>query len=455
MVGFVGREQELDALEQLYRKDGNSFVVVYGRRRVGKTAVLQQFCKGKENAFMYTCLRTTPEQNLKGLSTVVLRDVSGGFNSLDALLRHLGMVSQTQKTVLVIDEYPYYAAVDPSASSILQVALDTYLRDSHLMLILCGSSMSFMEQDVLGYKSPLYGRRDMQLKILPFRFADIHRFFPMAAKTDLAYLYGLTGGIPEYMKRIDADEAFSRIVCREVLSPTGRLYEEPINALETEFHEPKNYFAIVQTIAEGASRLQKIADKNHLDSALVVNYLSKLVELGFVEKEEPVGTTSGRKTIYRIMDPLLRFWFRFVAPVSSLLTQLSADRVYAHFIEPYLDQYMGQVFEQIAKEHILGLSLSFVPVRIGRWWGSDPRTRRQEEIDVVATDGRQWLFGECKWTQRPVTMQVLDALRYRSSLVAPEKVSKQYWLFSRNGFDRELLEAKFPDVTLVSLEDLG
>lgn len=454
MVGFIGREQELDALEQLYRKEGNAFVVVYGRRRVGKTAILQQFCKGKENTFMYTCLRTTPEQNLKGLSTVVLREVSSGFSSLDALLHHLRIVAQSKKTILVIDEYPYYASVDSSVSSILQVALDTYLKDSHLMLILCGSSMSFMEQNVLGYKSPLYGRRDMQLKILPFRFVDLQNFFPMASKTELAYLYGLTGGIPEYMKRIDADEAFSQIVCREVLSPTGRLYEEPINALETEFHEPKNYFAIVQTIAEGASRLQKIADKNHLDSALASNYLSKLIELGFVEKEEPIGTSSGRKTIYRVMDPLLRFWFRFVAPVSSLLTQLSADRVYAHFIEPYLDQYMGQVFEQIAKEHILGRNLSFVPSQIGRWWGSNPMTHQQEEIDIVATDGSQWLFGECKWTQRPVTMQVLDTLRYRAALVAPSEASRQYWLFSRNGFDQALIDAHFSDVTLVSLDDL-
>lgn len=455
MVGFVGREQELDALERLYQRGGNSFAVVYGRRRVGKTAVLQQFCKGKENAFMYTCLKTTTEKNLQGLSTVILHDISGGFSSLDALLHHLAVMAQSKKTVLVIDEYPYYASMDVSISSILQVALDTYLKDSCLMLILCGSSMSYMEQDVLGYKSPLYGRRDMQLKILPFRFEDIHRFFPTASKTDLAYIYGLTGGIPEYMKRLDVQDSFPQIVCREVLSPAGRLYEEPINALETEFHDPKNYFAIVQTIADGASRLQKIAEKNHLDSALASNYLSKLIELGFVEKEEPVGASNGRKTLYRITDQLLRFWFRFIAPVSSLLTQLSAERVYAHFIEPYLDQYMGQVFEQIAKEHVLRQELPIVPIQVGRWWGRDPKTHQQEEIDIVATDGRQWLFGECKWSQRPVTMQVLNTLRYRASLVAPPEALKQYWLFSRSGFDLELIEAGFSDVTLVSLEDLG
>lgn len=437
---FIGRERELESLNRLYTSDKFEFAVIYGRRRVGKTALINEFIKDKK-AIYFMGVESNEKQNLENFSRNILEYKTGlqtdtAFLTFQAALEYVFKLAENERLILAIDEYPYVARSSKSLASTIQLLIDKYKENSRLMLILCGSSMSYMEDQVLAYKAPLYGRRTAQMKIQPFDFADTCRYFKNFSDEDKALIYGIVGGTPQYLLQMDDGLSVEDNIKNTFLNPISSLFEEPENLLKQEVREPALYNAIITAIATGASRMAEISSKVGEDTSVCSTYLRNLINLGIVQKETPYGEKASRKSIYTIDDNMFRFWFRFVPENSSIIARGAADLAYKR-IEPHLSDYMGKVFEEICKQYLWRLLLNGEsPVEfkdLGRWWGTDPAARTQTEIDIMGEqDNETALFGECKWTNEKVDTGVLDKLVKRSQMFHYRKV--WLYLFGKNGF---------------------
>ena len=459
---FIGRERELSSLEKLYRSDKFEFAVIYGRRRVGKTALINKFIDDK-NAIYFMGVESNAKQNLENFSKSIMEYVSGTeidsiFSSFQSALEYVFRLAEKERIILAIDEYPYVARSSKSLASTLQLLIDKYKDKSKLMLILCGSSMSYMEDEVLAYKSPLYGRRTAQMKIQPFSFEETCRCFKNFSDEDKALAYGIVGGTPQYLLQIDDRLSIEDNIKNTYLNPISFLYEEPTNLLKQEVREPAIYTAIITAIAVGASRMSDISNKVGEDSNICANYLKSLINLGIVKKETPYGEKTSRKSIYSIEDNMFRFWYRFVPNNNSVIMRGAADIVYRR-IEPQLSEYMGAVFEEICKQYLWKLLLDGnSPVEfseLGRWWGNDPIEKKQTEIDIMGEqDKKTALFGECKWTNEKVDLGVLETLIKRSKLFS--YINVHLFLFSRSGFTKGCIDKanELGNVSLVTYADM-
>lgn len=459
---FVGRERELASLNRLYTSDKFEFAVIYGRRRVGKTALINWFVKDK-NAIYFMGVESNERQNLENLSKNILEyrtdiQAESAFVSFQAALEYVFQLSMRERLILVIDEYPYVAHSSPSFASTIQLLIDKFKDKSKLMLILCGSSMSYMEDHVLAYKSPLYGRRTAQMKLLPFDFADTCRYFQNFSKEDMALIYGIVGGTPQYLLQMDDRMSGEENIKNTFLNPTSFLFEEPENLLKQEVREPALYNAVITAVATGASRMAEISTKIGEETSVCTAYLKNLIALGLIKKEMPYGEKMSRKSVYAIDDNMFRFWYRFVPGNSSMIARGAADLAYER-IAPYLPDYMGKVFEEICKQYLWNLLLSrkspVVFKELGRWWGTDLSTHSQIEIDIMGEqDGGCALFGECKWTNEKVDAGVLEKLAARSRAFHYQKT--HLYLFSKNGFTKGCIEIakEWKNVTLVSYRDI-
>lgn len=454
---FIGRNTELKTLDKLYRSNKFEFAVIYGRRRVGKTALINEFSKDKDTIF-FTGVETNAKQNLENFSRCIMEYQTGfaldsSFASFQAALEYVFQLAQKKRLVMVIDEYPYVARASKSFTSTLQLLIDKNKDSSKLFLILCGSSMSYMEDNVLAYKAPLYGRRTSQLKIQPFDFFESCRYFENFSGEDKALAYGIMGGTPQYLMQLDDRLSIEDNIKNTHLNPASSIFEEPNNLLKQEVREPAIYNAVITAIATGASKISEISGKIDEDTSVCATYIKNLISLGIVKKEMPYGEKSGRKTIYSIEDNMFRFWYRFVPENTSLISRGAADLAYSR-IAPELSAYMGGVFEEICKQYLWRLLLagkcavSFT--ELGRWWGTNPKTRTQEEIDIMGTDKDSALFGECKWTNDKVDLGVLETLVERSNLFHFGKT--HFYLFSKSGFTKGCIDkaAELGNVSLVS-----
>ena len=459
---FIGREKELASLEQLYASGKFEFAVIYGRRRVGKTALISQFIKEKK-AIYFMGVESSAGQNLENLSRNIMEYSTGilteaSFSSFQSALEYVFRLAKEERLILAIDEYPYVARSSGSLASTLQLLIDQYGKTSKLMLILCGSSMSYMEDQVLAYKAPLYGRRTAQIKLLPFDFEDTARCFPRFSPEDKALVYGIAGGTPQYLLQMDDRLSIAENIMRTFLNPVSFLFEEPENLLKQEVREPALYNAIITAIAAGASRMSEIAGKVGAETSVCASYLKNLTALGLIEKENPYGEKESRRAVYHISDNMFRFWYRFVPENSSLIGRGAAELAYRR-IEPCLSDYMGKVFEEICRQYLWKLLLkgkSPVEFRmLGRWWGTDPATRSQAEIDIMGEQDKDTaLFGECKWTNGKVDTGVLDTLAGRSRMFHYRRT--QLYLFAKSGFTEGCAEtaARMGNVTLVPYEEM-
>lgn len=459
---FIGRTDEIEKLETLYSSDDFQMPVIYGRRRVGKTRLITEFIRDKR-AIYVQARRTNAQTNLRMLSQAVLSfstgSPSGMFSTYDDLFDAVFELSRDERLVFVIDEFPYLAQSFPEISSLLQDAIDHRFKDeSKLMLILCGSSLSFMEEQVLGYESPLYGRRTAQFKIEPFDYFTANRYWEDAAPEDAAIYYGITGGVPAYMEKISASDGVKSNIEALYLTPSGYLFEEPGNLLLQECKNPDQYDSIIQAIASGRSRLSEIATTAQIPESNTRSYLAKLESLGIVARETPFGETGRRRSIYHLIDPMFTFWYKFIPEHIGLIQNNMADAAYER-IEARMGDFMGSVFETICTQYVYrsarAKAFPVTPARLGRWWGTDPRTKSQEEIDIVIEDGMNTAcFVECKWKNEPVGANVLATLVRRSELFHYD--SKHYALMSKRGFT-EGCRAKAEEmgnVMLVALEDM-
>ena len=461
---FIGRQEELGALSKLYGEDRFHFVVIYGRRRVGKTTLLTEFSKGKETVF-FAAQETTAAISLKNFtdtvrSTIGMPPFLTQFSSWQDAFSYVGSVAKERRILLVLDEFPYMAKADKSLKSVLQNAIDHELKDTRLFLVLCGSQVSFMEQDVLGYKSPLYGRRTAQMRVEPMGFFESRLFFPHYSAEQQVEAYAMLGGVPLYLSKFLDSRSIEENVKEAILNIHSYLFEEPKSLLKQELREPMNYNAIIGAIASGGSRLNDIITKSGIHPEQCSKYLATLQELLLVRRELPFGEKqSSRRGAYALADNFFSFWHAFVFPNISSLQMGLADEVLASRIRPFLPAFFGHGFEAICRQHLIRVSrsgrLGERIIEIGRWWGNNPVRREQAEFDICARgqDGSLYI-GECKWRNENLDLHVLKELREKGGEVFPGE-RMVLVLYSKSGFSESVLEeAKSKgDVFLFTMKD--
>ena len=467
---FLCRENELNKMNSRYYSDNMECIVIYGRRRVGKTALINEFCKDKPAVF-FPALKGSSKENLEALSKAVYSYFNPGaveapvYASFDAAFAEITRIAKSHRVVFVIDELPYLAKAEPSVTSRLQHLIDHDWSDSKLYLILCGSSMSFMEKEILSEKSPLFGRRTAQFKILPLTYLDAAKFHPELSPSENALIYGITGGIPHYIRKLDVHGSIRDALLNNFFDPSSYLFEEPENLIKQELREPAVYNTIITAIACGATRLNQISDKTGISTAICSKYIASLTELGIIHKRLPVVQKSAKKTLYGISDNFFRFWYRFVPENILPINAGSMDRIYDAAVGSYLSSYMGLVFEEICRQYMMFYAdcLPFPLQEIGEWWGTDPALKKEVQIDIVgigaksdnAGKGRKYIIGSCKFKNEEIGTNELDLLRDYASLFTTADDECYYYIFSKSGFTSGLIEKQSAgEVTLISLQQI-
>lgn len=444
---FVNRLAELDLLEKRFTSDKAEFFVLYGRRRVGKTELLARFCQGKRALFFVSDLGS--EISMRSAFSQLINDTLFGpeqmdavYSNWEAVFKALGNASKTDRLVVVLDEFPYLITTYPPVASILQKAWDQTLKNTKIMLILCGSYIGMMEKSVLSYKAPLYGRRTAQYLLEPLQFKDARLLFADFSPEDQVRAYAIYGGTPAYLQTIDSKKALDENIVDDILSRGSYLYDEVRFILQQELREPRNYFAILQAIAAGKTKLNEIKLATGLDGATA--YLDTLQQLHLVERIVPVTTSQPQKSrrgIYRLKDHYQRFWFRFVHPNRSQLERSGSRLVLENQVLPEIDHFASLAFEDICQQYfwLEGLSgnLPFQPINSGRWWNNS------EEIDLVVLGEEEAILVECKWSSKPVEMNILANLERKAAIIQGDLGNKKIYfaLCSRSGFTPQLMDS--------------
>ena len=459
---FINRERELAALEQKWQSGVAGFFVLYGRRRVGKTALLQQFCKNKKSIY-FLASQLKEKDHLQQLTSAARHVIDDPllqsliFSDWEAAFVYFAQKAQDERLVLVLDEFQYLCEDNTALPSLLQRFWDLHGKNSKLFLILCGSQVSFMEREVLASKSPLYGRRTGQQQLMPLSYRDSGRFFPEYSPKEKICAYGILGGVPAYLNRFDPQRTLEQNIKEELLSVTSYLFDEVNFLLRMELRDPRTYASLLHAVASGRARLSEIAQRVGLDSTTANKYLTVLRDLGLVRRETSVterAPEKSRKGLYKIADNYVNFWFRFVLPNRSFIESGNASMVYQQLIAPHFSHYMGGVFEEVCRQYVSrhwNLKLEVAPKRVGAHWASGL------DIDVLTenVDGSHF-FGECKWWDKPVGENVLNHLIEISKKV-PQRWRRnvQYLLFAAGGFTLELLQrAEKEGVFLIEAKEM-
>lgn len=454
---FHDRTDELDALDTGFESTGHAFYVVYGRRRVGKTELLKEFVTDKPHVYFLAAQEAEHRQREKFVERVAAQfdDRVPRIDGWDEALDYLGEKLATEDVVVIIDEFPYLVAENDSLPSYLQSFVDETLRETDSMLVLCGSSVSTMESEVLGHESPLYGRRTGQIDLQPFSFPEARPVIGYEFE-DAIRSFGVTGGTPLYLTLFDYGEPLAANVKQRVLSPTAVLYNEPEFLLRTELRTPARYMSILEAIATGHTTPNEIAGATGVDAGPLSKYLRTLRDLRLVDREVPVTASSkqSKRSRYRIGDEFLRFWFRFVGPNRSSIEE-APELVYDGTIEPALPTHVSATFEDVCRGAVwAGVRQGVFEqyAEVGRWWYGE------DEIDVVALapDDDRVLFGECKWTSEPVGYELMESLQAKTEAVrwGPPERTETFALFSKSGFAEGFADDVPDNWTLFDLQAL-
>ena len=448
MRRFVDREQEMATLQSEYDRDGSALVVLYGRRRVGKTTLISEFIKNKKALFFLASEESESQNRLAFqekaadfLNSDLLKNVE--VKSWDVLFRAIIDTHFDSKPVIVLDEFQYLGKSNPAFPSVFQRIWEEILKDRQVMVILCGSLISMMQSQTLAYDSPLYGRRTAQIRLKQIPFAYYHQFFPDKSRKELIEMYAVTGGVPKYIELFSQSNDIYSAIEACVLNRSGYLYDEPHFLLQQEVSEVGSYFSIIKAIAAGNTKLSAIAGVLEVKSTSLTKYLKTLINLDILEREVPVTEDSpekSKKGLYKIKDNYLRFWFAFVYPNMSFIESGHGRIVMDKIRKSLVRNHIAFVYEDICRERMWEINAEgvwpFYFSKLGRYWDS------KEEIDIAAIDpdGKNLILGECKYWQEPVGVSVLRELEAKAKTVSWEKEKRKTWfvLFSVNGFTEEL-----------------
>ena len=476
---FIGRKQELQFLEDKYNSKGGQLIVLYGRRRVGKTETLREFCKNKPHIF-YSCREISDKLQLRSFSEKLLREKIPAasyvkeFADWETAFRNITELPYgDNKKLLIIDEFPYMCKNNESIPSILQNLWDELLKDENVMIILCGSAMSFIEKELLAEKNPLYGRATGIYKMEAMGFYDAVQFFPNYTDKEKIIAYSVLGGIPHYLAQFDPAKSLDDNIKKNILTKGCILYSEVEFILRQELRETPLYNSIIEAVALGNTKLNDISTKSLIDDTSKTSvYLKNLIELQIVEREFSVnnGTkerANNNRGLYRLTDNFFRFWYAFVFTNISELEGGDVDGVFEYAIKPQLHEFAAFGFEDVCREYTREMQkdnkLPFRYKRMGRWWGKTTVRRKdtievkETEIDLLAISEKsdKYLVGECKFKGKPFSYsEYLDTIAKLSP--QKEKAEFYYYLFSESGFDEKIIaEAEKTDrIRLITIEDI-
>lgn len=474
-MAFFDRIEELAALEERQKSSRGEYFVLYGRRRVGKSRLLLHFGE-RCRQFYFEASSGSRGDQLEDLSAE-LASFTGRrlyeeqpLASWRAAFAAFGELLDGGQTMIVLDEFQFIARQEPEIGSLLNRFVAEHADNPDLLLCISGSDVSFFERDVVGYGATSYGRRTGSLRLQPFPWPEIGSFVEGWSVEDRIRTWAVFGGVPYYLKEIDPGADLPEAIRRAVLYPDGLLREEPrfLLSQESRLRDTDTYMSCLRAIAGGTTRLNEIAQRiGRARSEEARPFLETLEEMGLVERRYPVPGTSRRKVHYAIVDPFLRFWFRFVAPRESRLqTRADADHYLEDTVLPQLDKFVSEdAFERVCQSWLLRHLDD--AVETGRWWGQIRRREegalrsRTYEADVVAVgaEGKILALGSCKWPEGSTAKHEhsageLDKLEtIRAELKAPEA---HLYFFDRVAFSPRLreLEAKRDDVHLVPIDQL-
>ena len=407
-----------------------------------KDCALREFAKGKPHVW-YSCTKDIDAIQLSRFSqrlTVHLSESARSFGSIgtwEAALRSIPQLDMPGRKLVILDEFPYAVARNKALPSILQNVWDELLCHEDVMIVLSGSQMGFMEDELLGEDNPLYGRATGIWKMEPLSYRDAAKFFPDYSPQQKLEAYGILGGVPYYLEQFDPDEDIRTNVCENILARGCPLYTEVSFLLREELQEPSTYNAVLGAVAAGETQLGKIAQKGMLDTSSASTYLRRLESLRILEREFSVQVGQQERTkkgrgLWRVTDNYVRFWYAAVAPYVSELDQGDVDGVWDHVVAPNLNDLLSQPFEAVCRQWVsrrnIEGSLRFRYRTMGRWW------QDSDEIDVVALgNNSDHLLGECKFWSTPVGASVLSDLEKKERRFFPEGTGYLY-LFSKSGF---------------------
>jgi len=486
---FIGREQELEFFNDKYNAPGGQLVVLYGRRRIGKTETLYKFCENKPHVF-YSCRELSDTKQLTAFSERILKSDSPAakyintFSDWEAAFKGiLELPTNGAKKLLIIDEFPYMCKGNPSIPSILQILWDEQLKNQDVMIVLCGSAMSFIEKKILSEKNPLYGRTTGIYKMNELPFEDAVKFFPNYTDEDKMLAYSILGGIPHYLRQFDPALTLHENIIKNVLTKGCILYSEVEFLIRQELREPALYNTVIEAIALGNTQLNDIYTKTQIEKSKISVYLKNLMELQILEREFSIlsdrGTASSGKEqaastrgLYRITDNFFRFWYSFVFPNISDLETGDADGVFKYTIEPQLNNFASLVFETVCREFLRKKNrmgeLPFRISKLGRWWGKLNKTIIAEnekekivsidsEIDIVAIDAKSknYILGECKFRNAETDVSDFERLKDKS-VVVKKGANIMFAMFSKSGFTKGLIDLVKEDksIQLFSLSNI-
>lgn len=463
MERFVDREAEMETLQSEYQRRGSALVVLYGRRRVGKTTLISQFIRDKKALFFLASEESEVQNRLafkdkaaEFINSDLLRNAD--VKSWDVIFRAIIETPFESKPVIVIDEFQYIGKSNPAFPSVFQRIWEENLKHCPVMVILCGSLISMMESQTLAYHSPLYGRHTAQIRLTQIPFRHYAEFFPHKNRRERIEMYAITGGVPKYIQLFTESKDIYTAIERNVLNRSGYLYDEPNFLLKQEVSEIGSYFSVIKAIAAGNSRLSAIASILEVKATGLTKYLKTLIDLDLVEREVPVteeNPETSKKGLYKIKDNYIRFWFAFVYPNRSFIESGNSRIVMSKIQKSLISAHTAYVYEDVCRERMWDLNAEdcwpFHFSKIGRWWDA------HEEIDIAAVDpdGHNLILGECKFWQEPVDIGVLRSLEAKASFVDWKKHDRHVWyvLFGVAGFTEELRQlAKTRDDLLLCEE---
>ena len=469
---FIGREKELSHLNEFYEKDGIGMTVIYGRRRIGKSTLIAEFVKDKKTIF-YTAAKVGKERNLELFSEQVTQTFLPGvegisFTTVEAVFDFIAKNVSGEKTVLVIDELPYWAEKDEGLLSILRKYIDTIWQGKNLKIILCGSALSFMENKVLSEKSPLFGRRDSQIKLEAFDYLDSTKFVPKYSYKDKAICYGITGGVAKYLSMIDSTKSIDKNIIRLFFRTDGYLYDETRNLLTQEFSDITLVNNIIEQVASGKNTVNSIAHGIGEKEPSILYSLEKLISVGLMEKKRCITEEKNKKkSQYVLKDSMFKFWYTFIPKAASIIEMGQGELYYKKAVKPFLHFFMGTVFEDMCRYYtlqhgILGEFGCFI-TSVGSWWGMETiisddgkKMGQSADIDVVALSEieKKAAVGECKFKNEKLDRRVYETLLRRANVLSSKYTITKYILFSLSGYTKWFDDLKDNRVIRISLDDM-
>lgn len=455
MFLFINRKEELSFLEERYSEKGFEFIVIYGRRRIGKTELIKNFIKNKPHIY-FLCDKTGTQSNALRFRKEVASFMSEPEIASESFRDIFSYILSKTKNrpVIVLDEFSYLVEKDDAIPSVFQSIADEILKGRNIMLIICGSSMSMMEK-LLGRRNPLYGRKTGHMKIDFIRFKHFKDFFPRNSTEENIKTYAILGGVPFYMDKFDKNKAAIENAREQILSKKGRLYEEVDFLLKEELREPDVYKAILSAIASGSTKVVEIAAKSGIKASDMDRYLKVLIMLGIVKREIPATERKSKRTLYVIDDNFFDFYTLFYEPHKSEI-EIGEMKNLIENLNKNFNAYAGKKFEKLIRTDALLKLIPFSASRIGRWWGfyREGGVRKELEIDIVALNDntKEILFAECKWQDNVDAKRILSELKEKEKHVQWHNESrKEHYAIFAKSFKEKIKE---PNLLLFDLKDL-